>query len=415
VRNRIGSESNAEARQRERELFRTDPQLSGIDKSMVGIPILAEKLMQIQEIGIRNCLPDIVKKIDSTLSKRQSELAALPRRFSSSADTMLEFMKTMEAIKGMLKRITILGDFEEFEDEPDMNCTAYLNRLFKTYSNDLLKASAISGDHFLSEEIRLLEEAQGITLPNFLPPHTFVSLLKKNIDSVSETSRNLAIDVCDYLDKIICRVIDLQTQSYPKLQSASSRAFQGLIDRKKHECIKYVEDMMEMEKVIVFTTSPGYSESLFKLQEKKKEFFTALKDSSQTALEDNSGTICIECIGEINLDQVPKISIGELEAAFELKISLIAYWNVVRLRLADQIPLHLRFISHKLVENDIIAEIVKEVAEPGLNMMEHVLEESPMIAAKRNNLNNSVERLRQSKSALSKLLDGSQKISINDV
>jgi len=307
----------------------------------------------------------------------------------------------------MLKRITILGDFEEFEDEPDMNCTAYLNRLFKIYSNDLLKASAISGDHFLSEEIMLLEESQGITLPNFLPHSTLVSLLKNNIDSVSETSRSLAIHVCDYLDKIICRVIDLQTQSYPKLQSVSSRAFQGLIGRKKHECIKYVEDMMEMEKVIVFTTSPGYSESLFKLQEKKKEFFTALKD--------NSGTICIECIGEINLDQVPKISIGELEAAFELKISLIAYWNVVRLRLADQIPLHLRFISHKLVENDIIAEIVKEVAEPGLNMMEHVLEESPMIAAKRNNLNNSVERLRQSKYALSKLLDGSQKISINDV
>jgi hypothetical protein len=362
--------------------------------------------MQIQAMGICKCLPDIVKKIDSTLAKRQSEMAALPRGFSSSADAMLEFMKAMDAIKGTLNRITMLGDFEEFEDEPDMHCTACLSRIFKTYSQDLLKASTISGEHFLSQEIMLLEEAQGITLPNILPHTALVSLLKNHIDSISETSRDLAMHVCDYLDKVICRVIDLKTESFPKLQSVSRRAFQALIGRKKADCIKHVEDMMEMEKGIVFTASPNYDESFVKLQEKKKDFITALKN--------NSDNICIEDIGQIKLGKVPKISSAELEAAFELKISLIAYWNVVRMRLADQIPLHLRFISRKLVQNDIVAEIVKDVAEPGLNMIGQVLEESPVIATKRKNLNNSVERLRQSKSALSKLLGSSQKLSTND-
>ena len=69
---------------------------------MVGIPILVEKLMQIQEIGICNCLPDIVKKIESTLSKRQLDLVEFPMYLSSLVDAMLEIMKVMDAIKDML-------------------------------------------------------------------------------------------------------------------------------------------------------------------------------------------------------------------------------------------------------------------------------------------------------------------------
>lgn len=103
---------------------------------------------------------------------------------------------------------------------------------------------------------------------------------------------------------------------------------------------------------------------------------------------------CIEGIGEIKLDKVSNISSGDLEAAFDFKISLIPYWNVVRLRLADQIPLHLRFMVQKLVESDIVAEIVKHVDKPCLNMMEQVHEEIPVIATQRKNLNNKVERLR---------------------
>nr|GFB69483.1 dynamin-related protein 4C-like isoform X1 [Tanacetum cinerariifolium] len=44
VRNRIGDESHEEARLKERTLFETHSLLSKIDKSMVGIPVLAYKL-----------------------------------------------------------------------------------------------------------------------------------------------------------------------------------------------------------------------------------------------------------------------------------------------------------------------------------------------------------------------------------
>ncbi|CAH2042881.1 unnamed protein product [Thlaspi arvense] len=48
VRNRIGEESYEEARREETSLFQTHPLLSKIDKSMVGVPVLAQRLVQIQ-------------------------------------------------------------------------------------------------------------------------------------------------------------------------------------------------------------------------------------------------------------------------------------------------------------------------------------------------------------------------------
>ncbi|KAJ0988657.1 hypothetical protein J5N97_007013 [Dioscorea zingiberensis] len=68
VRNRVGDESYDEARAEEAKLFETHPLLSKMDKSIVGIPVLAQKLMQIQAASIAKCLPDIVKKINVKLS-----------------------------------------------------------------------------------------------------------------------------------------------------------------------------------------------------------------------------------------------------------------------------------------------------------------------------------------------------------
>lgn len=66
VRNRIGDESYEEARMEEARLFGTHPLLSKIDESIVGIPVLANKLVQIQATIISKCLPNIVKQIKMT-------------------------------------------------------------------------------------------------------------------------------------------------------------------------------------------------------------------------------------------------------------------------------------------------------------------------------------------------------------
>ncbi|GLJ35687.1 hypothetical protein SUGI_0717100 [Cryptomeria japonica] len=397
VRNRVGNETISEARQMECELFTRDPDLSKIDKNMVGIPVLAKKLMQIQAMSISKCLPDILKKIDATLSKRQSELNTLPRNFSTSAEAMIEFMRLMDSIKGMLHKLLVQGDIELFPDETEMHCIACLYKMFESYSHDLSSAFNNTPDDFLVEEVKLLEEARGVSLPNFLPHSVLVILLQSRIESISERSRDLAIMACHYIDKVVCRVIDIQTQCFPSLHSASRRAFQALIDRKRDECIRLVQDTLDMQKTIFFTLNPSFSESRQNWEEWKKTFLDAIKR--------NHNTVKLEGIGEINLKNVPKDSI-QLDAAFDMKMSVMAYWSVVKMRLVDDIPLHLRFTFHKMVQDDIVNLVVKEVlgsAEPA--KIGDILEESPKTATKRRDLLKRIAMLRESKYTLSKIID----------
>ncbi|KAH7545058.1 hypothetical protein FEM48_Zijuj01G0053000 [Ziziphus jujuba var. spinosa] len=88
-----GNESYEEARMEEATLFKTHPLLSKIDKSIVGIPVLAQKLVQIQATSIARNLPEIVKKINDKLNSYVAELSRLPKHLSSVAEATTAFMQ----------------------------------------------------------------------------------------------------------------------------------------------------------------------------------------------------------------------------------------------------------------------------------------------------------------------------------
>ncbi|KAJ0593530.1 putative dynamin stalk domain, Dynamin superfamily [Helianthus annuus] len=60
---------------------------------MVGIPVLAHRLVQIQSVIISKCLPGIVKKIDERLKVSVLDLNKLPRILKSETDAMATFIK----------------------------------------------------------------------------------------------------------------------------------------------------------------------------------------------------------------------------------------------------------------------------------------------------------------------------------
>ncbi|KAF5814973.1 putative dynamin central domain, Dynamin superfamily [Helianthus annuus] len=60
---------------------------------MVGIPVLAHRLVQIQSVIISKCLPEIVKKIDERLKVSVLDLNKLPRILKSETDAMATFIK----------------------------------------------------------------------------------------------------------------------------------------------------------------------------------------------------------------------------------------------------------------------------------------------------------------------------------
>uniref|UniRef100_A0A8R7Q2H0 Dynamin-type G domain-containing protein n=1 Tax=Triticum urartu TaxID=4572 RepID=A0A8R7Q2H0_TRIUA len=99
VRNRVGDETHDQARAEEERLFDHHPLLSRIDKSMVGIAVLAQRLMQIQATIIAKCLPDIV----SSSSRSPTGSAAAPpswsrcHRISTTSPTRCEPFSTLSS------------------------------------------------------------------------------------------------------------------------------------------------------------------------------------------------------------------------------------------------------------------------------------------------------------------------------
>ncbi|KAL0329812.1 UNVERIFIED_CONTAM: Dynamin-related protein 4C [Sesamum radiatum] len=133
VRNRIGDETYEEAREEEAKLFETNPQLSKINKSMVGIPVLAEKLVKIQATIIVKCLPEIVRKINDKLSANIEDLHKLPKHLNSVAEAMTTFMHILGSAKESLRKIILQGQFDEYPDSAEMHCTARLAEMFNQY------------------------------------------------------------------------------------------------------------------------------------------------------------------------------------------------------------------------------------------------------------------------------------------
>nr|XP_023913857.1 putative dynamin-related protein 4A [Quercus suber] len=159
VRNRIGEESYEEARVEEARLFESHPQLSKIDKSIVGIPVLAQKLVQIQAASIARNLPAIVKSINDNLSLNVAEAKRMPQKMSSFTEAMTAFMQIIGMAKESLRKILVRGEFDEYPDEQNMHCTARLVEMLNQFSDELHKHSERDpAEKFLMEEIMVLEK-----------------------------------------------------------------------------------------------------------------------------------------------------------------------------------------------------------------------------------------------------------------
>ncbi|XXG51094.1 hypothetical protein AAC387_Pa02g4947 [Persea americana] len=137
VRNRIGDESYEEARTKEAELFESHPLLSEIDKSIVGIPVLSQKLVQIQAASIARCLPEIVKKINDKLNQNVDELNHMPQNLASVSDVMNALLHIIGASNESLKKILFQGEFVEYPEEEKMHCTARMGEMLHHFSNQL--------------------------------------------------------------------------------------------------------------------------------------------------------------------------------------------------------------------------------------------------------------------------------------
>ncbi|XWS65117.1 hypothetical protein CRYUN_Cryun05aG0063200 [Craigia yunnanensis] len=125
----------------------------------------------------------------------------MPRALFSTAEALTVFMQIIGAAKESLRKILLRGEFDEYEDEKRIHCTARLAEMLNNFSDELQKDSESNSSvsNFLMEEIRVLEEAKGIKLPNFLHRNAFLSILQRKVKGISSKPAQFMGDTWDYL------------------------------------------------------------------------------------------------------------------------------------------------------------------------------------------------------------------------
>ncbi|KOM53630.1 hypothetical protein LR48_Vigan09g228900 [Vigna angularis] len=398
VRNRIGDESYEEAREKEAKLFKTHKLLSNIDKSIVGIPVLAEKLVQLQAASISKILPEIVKKINDKLDSQLSKLEKFPRKLTSSVDVMSAFMDVIGLTRESLCKILLKGEFDKYPDDKQMHCTARLVEMLDQYSNDLRQGSEISAEKkFLMEEIKVLEETKRIGLPNFMPRTVFLTRLHSKVESISSIPIKFIDKVWDYLEEVGVTILKHHSEHYHQLQTSLRLAWQKLIAKMRENSMKYMQEVVEMEKLTDYSCNPEYTIEYNKLI------------ASQNYLVENvkarpSLMISINSFGTVEVSHLTLYT-TLLPQAFDLKVRLTAYWKIVLQRLIDNTALHLQFSIFNLLNKDLGYEVLKDMVSPSGGGIERLFEETPSVAVKRDNLNRSIKILKDSKEVVASIID----------
>ncbi|KAF7052939.1 hypothetical protein CFC21_060958 [Triticum aestivum] len=393
VRNRVGDETHDQARGEEERLFDHHPLLSRIDKSMVGIPVLAQRLMQIQATIIAKCLPDIVKQITDRLSRSTAELEQMPPDLNNVADAVRAFFHIVKRTCSSLEKMLVRGEFDEYPDDRHFHGTARIAEMLNAYAKKLpAECPQQSSDLFLMEEVRILEETTAIKLPDFLPRSAFLVLLKKKVQTVVQVPHDLAREVW------VLEVLLQHSNDFPQVQPSWRRAVQSMMDKARAQSARHVTELIDMELVADYTYNPDYSKTWSELMEGYGKFMEAVKDRTKPTAVTLKGFGKVEVAHLRNHDDLA----GQ---AFDMRARLASYWRSIVLRLVDGLALHVPRAVKRLAENDLEVALSDELLGNKMAGVERMLAPSPGTGSKRQRLKKSIVLLQQSKEAVADIMD----------
>ena len=241
VRNRTNQDDTIKiARQREKELFETHQDLINLDKSMVGIPTLAQKLMDIQGQMVKDCLPKIHKQMTAALVSRSHELDLLPKHIKDARDAGVAFSDVHNKRQRTLTQLIEEGNFFLYPEDKPLHYTARLYEKFMKFSSDLCAAGQRLVNKDRTEDIvELLSEHKGLALPDFLPHPVLLKLVQDQIDTIKYLCTDLVENTYDYATHVVLRVNDTYSTGMLSISRVED-SIQG-INQPLLTCLGYYE------------------------------------------------------------------------------------------------------------------------------------------------------------------------------
>ncbi|XP_067359315.1 interferon-induced GTP-binding protein Mx-like [Channa argus] len=371
--------SLSEATEREKDFFKNHAHFETLyNDGHATVPKLAEKLTLELVNHIEKSLPRLEEQIEEKLAQTRAELERYGTGPPSDAAERLVFF--LDKVTAFSQDAINLTTGEELKCGDKLNVFFIIRNEFEKW-NDHLGRSGNKFNRKIETEMQEHEEKyRGRELPGFINYKTFEVIVKDQIKQLEEPAVKSLKDIGDAVRKLFIQLAYCSFTGFPNLLKTAKAKIEAIKQEKESIAESMIRTQFKME-MLVYSQDRTYSSSL---SERKKEEEEQGDDDNYTFSEPRSIVFSTD-----------------KHATFqELMLHLKSYYIIASQRLADQIPLVIRYQMLQESAIQLQREMLQMLQDK--DNLEFLLKEDFEIGSKRAALENRLKRLMQAREYLVK-------------
>ncbi|KAM4582189.1 interferon-induced GTP-binding protein Mx-like [Fundulus diaphanus] len=369
-----------EAMEREKDFFKDHAYFHTLyNEGHATVPKLAEKLTLELVHHIEKSLPRLEEQIEEKLKQTQAELDRYGNGPPSDAAERLVFL--IDKVTAFTQDAISLTTGEELKCGERLNVFSALRREFGKWKTHLEH----SGENFnrkIEREVEDYEERyRGRELPGFINYKTFEVMVKEQIRLLEEPAIRKLKDVGDAVRKTFVQLAQNSFTGFPNLLKTAKAKIEAIKQQKESSAEQLLRTQFKME-LLVYSQDKTYSHSLSASKKEEKEEEESHLELPRISLSSRSSVFCMDNHATLQ----------------ELMVHLKSYYKIAGVRLADQIPLVIRYEMLQESAIQLQREMLQMLQDK--ENMDFLLKEDYDIGSKRAALQSRMKRLMQARAYL---------------
>ncbi|CAN9512551.1 unnamed protein product [Ophioblennius macclurei] len=365
--------SLTEATEREKDFFEQHAHFHALfNDGHATVPKLAEKLTLELVHHIEKSLPRLEEQIEEKLAQTQAELDRYGNGPPAEVAEKLVFF--IDKVSAFTQDALNLTAGEELKCGETFNIFSTLRREFGNWKS-ILDRSAVKFNEKVEEEMDKYEDKyRGRELPGFINYKTFEHMVKEQIKTLEEPAIRKLKDIGDTIKKALVHMAQCSFAGFPNLVKTAKVKIEAIKQEKETVAEAMLRTQFKME-LLVYSQDQTYS--------------TSLSDNrpEETPSDDEDNRNPSMLYGNDN------------HATFqELLRHLKSYYQIASLRLADQVPLVIRYQMLQESALQLQREMLQLLQDR--DNVEFLLKEDFDIGIKRDSLQSRHKRLMKARTYL---------------
>ncbi|XP_053471133.1 interferon-induced GTP-binding protein Mx2-like [Ictalurus furcatus] len=341
------------------------------------IPKLAEKLTLELVLHIEKSLPQLKKQIQVMLAETQTELDRYNCGPPTDPEQRMDFLT--DKITAFTQDAINLTIGEETKSVPHVNIFCRLRRQFNDWKTDLDKSGKTFNKGIEKDVKEYEENYRGRELPGFINYKTFEIILKDQIKQLEKPAIRRMKEISDFIRNEFIKLAQSNFLGFPNLLKMTKTKIENIKQLKESEAESMLKTQFKME-LMIYTQDSVYTNILNRLKRMEEE------DERKS-----HGVARPPCKSLYNNSDIE-------DTLEELTRHLKSYYSIASNRLADQVPLVIKYMVLQESAVQLQREMLQFIKNYNIN---DLLEEDYDINIKRNNLKSCQKRLTE---ALDKLV-----------